>query len=179
MAWYPETFSWLTNNMIHVGNFPMTSCQLPRNLLVTRVMGKFWGSRHNGMGLMLQDNHWSEAQPLMVEVQLANTNNRILQKRNTVMLQEKLKGKNKLVPRLLGITKDSVVRVDEKTKEVCHGFFVLCSLCFKQWIIFAVFFSFKLISTVYLCSTEALKVSNALLALQWVLSRMHSFQVTW
>jgi len=35
-------------------------------------------------------------------------------------LQEKLKGKNKLVPRLLGITRDSVVRVDEKTKEVCR-----------------------------------------------------------
>lgn len=32
--------------------------------------------------------------------------------------QEKMKGKNKLVPRLLGITKDSVMRVDEKTKEV-------------------------------------------------------------
>lgn len=29
-----------------------------------------------------------------------------------------MKGKNKLVPRLLGITKESVVRVDEKTKEV-------------------------------------------------------------
>jgi len=37
-------------------------------------------------------------------------------------LQEKLKGKNKLVPRLLGITRDSVVRVDEKTKEVCRQF---------------------------------------------------------
>ncbi|XP_072818406.1 talin-2 isoform X2 [Vicugna pacos] len=33
-------------------------------------------------------------------------------------VQEKMKGKNKLVPRLLGITKDSVMRVDEKTKEV-------------------------------------------------------------
>uniref|UniRef100_A0A8B9T882 Talin 2 n=1 Tax=Anas platyrhynchos TaxID=8839 RepID=A0A8B9T882_ANAPL len=31
---------------------------------------------------------------------------------------EKMKGKNKLVPRLLGVTKDSVMRVDEKTKEV-------------------------------------------------------------
>ncbi|XP_051776261.1 talin-2 isoform X2 [Erpetoichthys calabaricus] len=29
-----------------------------------------------------------------------------------------MKGKNKLVPRLLGITKDSVMRVDEKTKDV-------------------------------------------------------------
>lgn len=34
------------------------------------------------------------------------------------LLQEKMKGKNKLVPRLLGITKESVMRVDEKTKEV-------------------------------------------------------------
>lgn len=33
-------------------------------------------------------------------------------------LQEKMKGKNKLVPRLLGITKECVMRVDEKTKEV-------------------------------------------------------------
>ena len=29
-----------------------------------------------------------------------------------------MKGKNRLVPRLLGITKDSVVRLDERTKEV-------------------------------------------------------------
>lgn len=29
-----------------------------------------------------------------------------------------MKGKNKLVPRLLGVTKDSVMRVDERTKEV-------------------------------------------------------------
>lgn len=29
-----------------------------------------------------------------------------------------MKGKNKLVPRLLGITKENVMRVDEKTKEV-------------------------------------------------------------
>lgn len=35
-----------------------------------------------------------------------------------VSLQEKMKGKNKLVPRLLGITKECVMRVDEKTKEV-------------------------------------------------------------
>lgn len=33
-------------------------------------------------------------------------------------VQEKVKGKNKLVPRLLGITKECVVRVDNKTKEV-------------------------------------------------------------
>ncbi|KAJ8260864.1 hypothetical protein COCON_G00165870 [Conger conger] len=34
------------------------------------------------------------------------------------LVKEKMKGKNKLVPRLLGITKDKVMRVDEKTKEV-------------------------------------------------------------
>ncbi|XP_077954054.1 talin-2-like isoform X2 [Gasterosteus aculeatus] len=34
------------------------------------------------------------------------------------IFQEKMKGKNKLVPRLLGITKESVMRVDEKTKDV-------------------------------------------------------------
>lgn len=33
-------------------------------------------------------------------------------------LQEKMKGKNKLVPRLLGVTKDSVLRLDERTKEI-------------------------------------------------------------
>ena len=33
-------------------------------------------------------------------------------------LQEKQKGRNKLVPRLLGVTKDSVLRLDEKTKEI-------------------------------------------------------------
>ncbi|XP_048581539.1 talin-like isoform X2 [Nematostella vectensis] len=34
------------------------------------------------------------------------------------LVKEKMKGKNKLVPRLLGITKESILRVDEKTKEV-------------------------------------------------------------
>ncbi|TSM52307.1 Talin-2 [Bagarius yarrelli] len=34
------------------------------------------------------------------------------------IFQEKMKSKNKLVPRLLGITKESVMRVDERTKEV-------------------------------------------------------------
>uniref|UniRef100_A0A5K3F121 FERM domain-containing protein n=1 Tax=Mesocestoides corti TaxID=53468 RepID=A0A5K3F121_MESCO len=34
------------------------------------------------------------------------------------LVKEKMKGKNRLVPRLLGITKDSVVRLDERTKEV-------------------------------------------------------------
>ncbi len=32
--------------------------------------------------------------------------------------KEKMSGKNKLVPRLLGVTKDSIVRVDERTKDV-------------------------------------------------------------
>ena len=35
-----------------------------------------------------------------------------------LLLQEKMKSKNKLVPRLLGITKESVMRVDERTKDV-------------------------------------------------------------
>ena len=34
------------------------------------------------------------------------------------LVKEKMKGKNKLVPRLLGVDKDSVLRLDEKTKEV-------------------------------------------------------------
>ena len=33
-------------------------------------------------------------------------------------LQEKLKGKNKLETRLLGITKESIIRVNARTKEV-------------------------------------------------------------
>ncbi len=35
-----------------------------------------------------------------------------------VCLQEKMRGRNKLVPRLLGITRESIMRVDENTKEV-------------------------------------------------------------
>nr|XP_005168939.1 talin-2 isoform X2 [Danio rerio] len=34
------------------------------------------------------------------------------------LVKEKMKSKNKLVPRLLGVTKESVMRVDEKTKDV-------------------------------------------------------------
>ncbi|XP_065168829.1 talin-2-like isoform X5 [Atheta coriaria] len=34
------------------------------------------------------------------------------------LVKEKMKGKNKLVPRLLGVTKDSVLRLDEHTKEM-------------------------------------------------------------
>ncbi|EGD80615.1 Tln1 protein [Salpingoeca rosetta] len=33
-------------------------------------------------------------------------------------VREKVKGKNKLIPRLLGVTRESVMRMDEKTKEV-------------------------------------------------------------
>ena len=31
-----------------------------------------------------------------------------------------MSGKNKLVPRLLGVTKESIVRVDERTKDVYY-----------------------------------------------------------
>ncbi|KAF6776525.1 hypothetical protein AHF37_04495 [Paragonimus kellicotti] len=34
------------------------------------------------------------------------------------LIKEKLKGRNKLVPRLFGVSKESVMRVDEKTKEI-------------------------------------------------------------
>ncbi|XP_043281171.1 talin-2 isoform X2 [Venturia canescens] len=34
------------------------------------------------------------------------------------LVKEKMIGKNKLVPRLLGVTKDSVLRLDERTKEI-------------------------------------------------------------
>ncbi|KAK0087903.1 hypothetical protein PV325_013782 [Microctonus aethiopoides] len=34
------------------------------------------------------------------------------------LVKEKMMGKNKLVPRLLGVTKDSVLRLDERTKEI-------------------------------------------------------------
>lgn len=34
------------------------------------------------------------------------------------LVKEKMKSRNKLVPRLLGVTKDSVLRLDEKTKEI-------------------------------------------------------------
>ncbi len=46
------------------------------------------------------------------------------------LVKEKIPGKNKLVPRLLGITRESVMRVDEVTKEVqsCHDEFPLVLL---------------------------------------------------
>ena len=53
------------------------------------------------------------------------------------VLQEKMKGKNKMVPRLLGITKDSIVRVDEKTKQVRSLFWffpVLCNVLISWYI---------------------------------------------
>ena len=34
------------------------------------------------------------------------------------LVKEKMNRKNKLVPRLLGVNKDSVLRLDEKTKEI-------------------------------------------------------------
>jgi len=34
------------------------------------------------------------------------------------LVKEKMKGKNKLIPRLLGITKKSILRLDEKTKDI-------------------------------------------------------------
>lgn len=34
------------------------------------------------------------------------------------LVREKMKGKNKLVPRLFGVTRNSVMRLDERTKEV-------------------------------------------------------------
>lgn len=34
------------------------------------------------------------------------------------LVKEKMNGRNKLVPRLLGVTKDSVLRLDERTKEI-------------------------------------------------------------
>lgn len=34
------------------------------------------------------------------------------------LVKEKMKGKNKMVPQLLGVTKDSVLRLDAKTKEI-------------------------------------------------------------
>ena len=47
-----------------------------------------------------------------------------------VKSQEKMKGKNKLVPRLLGINKESVLRVDEKTKQVFLPL-LFYFICFK------------------------------------------------
>ncbi|XP_070547100.1 talin-1-like isoform X3 [Ptychodera flava] len=42
------------------------------------------------------------------------------------LVKEKMKGKNKLVPRLLGINKESIVRVDEKTKEILKTWPLTC-----------------------------------------------------
>ncbi|XP_077865408.1 LOW QUALITY PROTEIN: talin-2-like [Saccoglossus kowalevskii] len=42
------------------------------------------------------------------------------------LVKEKMKGKNKLVPRLLGINKESIVRVDERTKEILKTWPLTC-----------------------------------------------------
>ena len=46
------------------------------------------------------------------------------------LVKEKMKGKNKLVARLLGITKESILRVDEKTKEFLN---IYPLECVKKW----------------------------------------------
>jgi len=46
--WY-ETPRLPRADMIHVGDFPVTNRRLSRNILVTCVMGKFRGSRRNGI----------------------------------------------------------------------------------------------------------------------------------
>lgn len=46
------------------------------------------------------------------------------------LVKEKMKGKNRLVARLLGVTKESVVRVDEKSKEFLN---VYPLECVKKW----------------------------------------------
>lgn len=46
------------------------------------------------------------------------------------LVKEKMKGKNKLVARLLGVSKESIMRVDEKTKEFLQ---VYPLECVKKW----------------------------------------------
>ena len=46
------------------------------------------------------------------------------------LVKEKMKGKNKLVARLLGVSKESIIRVDEKTKEFLN---VYPLECVKKW----------------------------------------------
>lgn len=41
------------------------------------------------------------------------------------LVKEKMKGRNRLVPRLLGITKESIMRVDENTKQVSGVFAIV------------------------------------------------------
>ena len=36
-------------------------------------------------------------------------------------VKEKMKGRNKMVPRLLGITRENITKMDDKTKEVSPG----------------------------------------------------------
>ena len=47
-----------------------------------------------------------------------NILNSLLTRSLVKTLQEKMRGRNRLVPRLLGVTKESVLRLDEKTKEI-------------------------------------------------------------
>ena len=46
------------------------------------------------------------------------------------LVKEKMKGKNKLVARLLGVSKESILRVDEKTKDFLN---VYPLECVKKW----------------------------------------------
>ena len=48
MSWWSET-PWVPRNKIHVSDFPVTSRQLQRNFSMTRVIGKYRGSRRNGI----------------------------------------------------------------------------------------------------------------------------------
>ena len=42
------------------------------------------------------------------------------------LVKKKLKGRNKLVPRLLGVSRSSIMRIDENTKEVGGSGTVVC-----------------------------------------------------
>jgi len=44
-----------------------------------------------------------------------------------------MSGKNKLVPRLLGVTKESIVRVDERTKDVGYLSYILIKFVLFLW----------------------------------------------
>jgi len=49
VVWNPKTSPWLPRNMIHVGDFPLTSRRLRRNFPMARVTGTFRASRRNGI----------------------------------------------------------------------------------------------------------------------------------
>ena len=44
------------------------------------------------------------------------------------LVKEKKKGQNKMIPRLFGVTKSAILRLDEKTKEVGYSSFILHQL---------------------------------------------------